>query len=261
MIKLIASDIDGTLIRRGMLYLAPRLFDIIRELKKHNILFVAASGRPYNNLIEMFDPVRDDIAYISESGPIGMYKGEMFYDKPLDRPAVIEMVGDIRNRKGGNILFSQVESTYLETEFGSPFHDYMANTLLYNSLLVPDVLELGKPCYKVASCNLSGNTEDSIYYKEKYGDNYTVVRSGDYWVDMIPKDVDKGTCLKALLEKLNIAPDECIAFGDQENDMAMLELAGVSYAMDTSMSHVIEAAGRYTDCPEDVLTEFLKTLK
>lgn len=261
MIKLIASDVDGTLIRKGMLHVDPRLFDIIRELKKHNILFVAASGRPYNNLVQVFEPVKDEIAYISESGPIGMYKGEMFYDKPLDRPTVISMVEDIRSRAGGNVLFSQVDSTYLETEPGSPYHDYMENTLLYNSLIVPDVLALGKPCYKVASCNLSGNYEDSIYYKEKYGDSYTVVTSGDYWVDMIPKNVDKGTCLQALLEKLGIAPDECIAFGDQENDMAMLELAGTSYAMNTSMPHVIEAAGRFTDCPEHVMEALLTELK
>lgn len=125
------------------------------------------------------------------------------------------MVNDIRNRRGGNVLFSRVDSTYLETEYNSPYHDYMANTLLYNSKIVPDLLALDGSCYKVASCNLSGNQEDSIYYKEKYGENYTVVTSGDYWVDMIPKDVDKGTCLRALLERLGIAPDECIAFGDQ----------------------------------------------
>jgi hypothetical protein len=261
MIKVIASDVDGTLIRKGMLHVDPRLFDIIRELKKHNILFVAASGRPYNNLIEVFEPVKDEIAYISESGPIGMYHNEMFYDKPLDREIVVSMVNDIRSREGGNILFSQVESTYLETTPGSPYHNYMAHELLYNSLIVPDVLALGKPCYKVASCNLAGNEADSIYYKEKYGDDYTVVTSGDYWVDMIPKGVDKGTCLQALLTKLGVAPDECMAFGDQENDMAMLELAGTSYAMNTSMPHVVEAAGHATNCPEDVMEAFLKTLK
>lgn len=261
MIKLIASDVDGTLIRKGMIHVDPALYDIIRRLNEKGILFVAASGRPYNNLVQVFEPVRDEIAYISESGPIGMYRGKLFYDKPLDRPAVVDMVNDIRNRSGGNVLFSREDSTYLETEYNSPYHDYMSNTLLYNSKIVPDVLALEGACYKVASCNLSGNEADSIFYKEKYGENYTVVTSGDYWVDMIPKGVDKGTCLHALLEKLGIAPDECMAFGDQENDMAMLELASTAYAMDTSMPHVIQAAGRFTECPEKIMEELLLSLQ
>lgn len=260
MIKLIASDVDGTLIRKGMLRVYPRLYDIIRELKKHNILFAVASGRPYDNLLDVFGPVRDEIAYISESGPIGIYKGELFYDKPLDRRTVVSLVEDIRSRENDHILFSQSDTTFIETEYGSPYYNYMTKTLLYNSTVTDDVLRMGKPCYKVASCNLTGNVENSNFFKAKYGDTCTVLTSGDYFVDIIPKGIDKGTCLKALLERLGIAPDEVIAFGDQENDIAMLKLAGKAYAMDTSMPHVIKAAGRYTDCPEDVMQELLDVL-
>ena len=260
MIKLIASDVDGTLIRKGMKTCDPRLFDQIKRLKDHGILFVAASGRPYDNLRDMFEPVKDDIAYISESGPIGMYQGEKYYDKPLDPAAVVSMVTDIRNREGGNILFSLAETTYIETAVDTPFEHYMHDQLLYNSTLSDDVLALKGSCYKVASCNLSGNEKDSVYYKDKYAKDFTVVDSGDYWVDMIPKGVDKGTCLKALLDRLNIRPEEVLAFGDQENDMAMLKLAETAYAMHTSAPHVIEAAGNFTDCPEDIIEELLKTL-
>lgn len=259
MIKLIASDVDGTLIRNGMLRVNPRLYNIIRELKKHGILFAAASGRPYDNLREVFEPVRDDIAYISESGPIGTYKGKLFYDKPLSREMVVSLVEDIRHRENDNILFSQADTTFIETEYGSPYYDYMTKILLYNSTVTDDVLRMEKPCYKVASCNLTGNVDNSSFFKAKYGEQCTVVTSGDYFVDIIPKGIDKGTCLRALMEKLGIAPDEVIAFGDQENDIAMLKLAGKAYAMDTSPSHVIQAAGGYTDCPEDVMQKLLDT--
>lgn len=261
MIKLIASDVDGTLIRKGMLRVEPRLYDIIRRLKEHGILFVAASGRPYDNLLDVFEPVKDEIAYISESGPIGTYKGKLFYDKPLDRETVISLVEDMRAREGDNILFSQSDTTFIETVEGSPYYNYMRHELLYNSTVTDDVLRIGKPCYKVASCNLGGNVDNSNFFKAKYGKDYTVVTSGEYFVDIIPKGIDKGTCLQALLDKLGISKDEVIAFGDQENDMAMLKLAGKAYAMNTSPAHVIDAAGGFTSCPEDVMEELLKTLE
>mgnify|MGYP000388097175 CR=1 FL=1 len=66
MVKLIASDLDGTLLQNGARDVNPIVFDQIRTLKEHGILFAAASGRQYLNLRRLFTPVQDDIAYIAE---------------------------------------------------------------------------------------------------------------------------------------------------------------------------------------------------
>lgn len=260
MIKLIVSDVDGTLIRKGMLHITPRMHTLIQRMKEHHILFCAASGRPFNGLRQEFAPEKDDIAYISESGSIGGYAGDLFYNKPLDRDTVVSLVKDIRTREGRNILYSQLDSTYLETSYGSPFYKYMVEDLCYPTLLVPDLLELTAPCYKVASCNFEGFDKDLDFYRDKYGKENTVVASGPFWVDIIPKDVNKGSCLQALMNKLGISEDEILAFGDQENDLAMLKLAKHAYAMDTSMDHVKKAAGKWTDCPEDIIEKYLNRL-
>ena len=63
MIKLVASDIDGTLLRYGEQKLNPELFDIIRQLKKKGIHFIAASGRQYASIVNLFEPVKDEISY------------------------------------------------------------------------------------------------------------------------------------------------------------------------------------------------------
>lgn len=260
MIKLIVSDVDGTLIRKGMLHLTPRMHELIHRMQKHNIVFCAASGRPFNGLRLEFAPEKDDIAYISESGPVGGYKGELFYNKPLDRETVVNMVKDIRSREGGNVLYSQLDSTYLETQPGSRYHKYMTEELCYPTRLVPDLLTLTEPCYKVASCNFGGFAMDLDFYRNKYGQDHTVVASGPYWVDVIPKDINKGTCLQALMNKLGVSAEEVMAFGDQENDLAMLKLAKHAYAMENSMDHVKKAAGNWTNCPEDIIEEYLNSL-
>ena len=70
MIKLIASDLDGTLLKNGAQELPPDIFPIIRELRQKGIRFVAASGRQYYNLRLLFKPVRDEIFYIAENGSL-----------------------------------------------------------------------------------------------------------------------------------------------------------------------------------------------
>ena len=68
MIKLIASDIDGTLVENSTAVLHPEMFDLIRKLKEKGILFCAASGRQYQSIANMFEPVKDDIIFLAENG-------------------------------------------------------------------------------------------------------------------------------------------------------------------------------------------------
>lgn len=68
MIRLIASDIDGTLIRDSTPDIYPEMVQAIRKLKDKGILFCAASGRQYQSVRNVFRDVADDIAYIAENG-------------------------------------------------------------------------------------------------------------------------------------------------------------------------------------------------
>ena len=68
MIKLVASDLDGTLLLKGAQSLPEEIFPLIRQLKELGILFVAASGRQYANMKKMFVPVEKDVAFICENG-------------------------------------------------------------------------------------------------------------------------------------------------------------------------------------------------
>ena len=76
MIKLIASDLDGTLLQNGAQELDPVVFDQIRALAENGIRFVAASGRQYPNLRRLFAPVQDDISYIAENGSLCIHEGK-----------------------------------------------------------------------------------------------------------------------------------------------------------------------------------------
>ena len=75
MIKLIASDLDGTLLLNKAQTLPDDLFPLIRELNELGIRFVAASGRQYPNMKRLFAPVASDISFICENGALAVEKG------------------------------------------------------------------------------------------------------------------------------------------------------------------------------------------
>lgn len=58
MIKLIASDLDGTLLQNDAQALTPRAIDLISKLCDAGIHFVSASGRQYDNQKRVFDPLK-----------------------------------------------------------------------------------------------------------------------------------------------------------------------------------------------------------
>ena len=68
MIKLIASDIDGTLLPEGTDRINREIFDVILKLKEQGIIFAAASGRQYNSIYELFQPVAHEMIFICENG-------------------------------------------------------------------------------------------------------------------------------------------------------------------------------------------------
>ena len=67
-IRLICSDIDGTLLQYGKKELESEIFEQIRELHRRDILICPASGRQYTSLRKLFAPVADDGVCLCESG-------------------------------------------------------------------------------------------------------------------------------------------------------------------------------------------------
>ncbi len=74
-IKLICSDIDGTLLQYGKKELEDEIFEQIRELHRRGILFCPASGRQYTSLRKLFAPVADCCVFICENGGV-IYKDD-----------------------------------------------------------------------------------------------------------------------------------------------------------------------------------------
>ena len=85
MVKLIASDLDGTILRHGAQKVDKSTIEVIGKLLDAGLLFAPASGRQIVSLKRLFEPVSDRLVYISENGALSEYRGEVIAKTAMER--------------------------------------------------------------------------------------------------------------------------------------------------------------------------------
>lgn len=263
MIKLIASDLDGTLLQNGAQKLTPRAIDLIRQLTSKGVQFVAASGRQYDNERRLFDAVKDDISYISENGSVCIHNGETVSLSTIDPDLCARILNEIKKEAHFDILVSRQDTCFIED--GHPeFVNHITNVMKNTTAIIDDVRNIEGPILKIAICNMIDGPHIIDKYlhhlQSMFGDEIKVVTSGNIWIDFIAPGTNKGTALSNLLKVLNIKPEECVAFGDQYNDVEMLQFVGTSYAMSNAAPGISYYSTYVTDSVEDVLEDILADL-
>ena len=82
---------------------------------------------------------------------------------------------------------------------------------------------------------MTGDPSDMLKAEQELldmvGDKMDVFRSAPFFLELVPKGIDKAQSLRKLLAKINLTPADMIAFGDGYNDLSMLKLAGMGVAM------------------------------
>lgn len=248
MIKLIASDVDGTLIQDSTPDLYPEMAEAIMTLKEKGILFCAASGRQYQSLRNVFREVADDIAYIAENGAHICFKNKNISVIPMKREYVEGIMAMLRPYYGEcETVVSTAEGSLVESR-NKEFIDLLTYGYHNSFRLVEDVLKEDAEIIKIA-----------VYRKESirslgegvfipaWSDKVKACMAGEEWVDFMDRAADKGKGLKILEEYMGIDSSRTMAFGDNDNDIGMMLAAGESYAVDTAPEEVKKAAGNI--CP------------
>ena len=257
MIKLIASDLDGTLLQNGAQRPSPKIFDLTLRLKEKGIHFAAASGRQLYSQHQLFAPVKNDISYIAENGSLCVCRGQVIAKGIIERDLGLRIIQASGEFEGSHTLLSCESHCYTDST-SETFIRHLRDELLNDIVYCPDLSSIQEPFLKLAACDFHGTDNLLPYFKKRFGNQIEVVTSGNLWVDFIAPGANKGTALKALAEHLGIAPEECIAFGDQYNDIEMLEYAGIGYAMKNAAPGVEKHADAVTDSVEKVLTALLQ---
>ncbi len=240
MIRLIVSDIDGTLVEDGGSRLNPELFSVILKLKEKGVYFAAASGRQAASIEYLFAPVRDRIFYVGDNGAyVGCYGRNLFLTE-IPRETALQLMNDIKEA-GLDIMVGGSDYVYVDSA-NEAYVRWLEEGYHFRMKRVEDVRSVTEPVIKISACRMEGigNLADPIM--DRYRDRLKMTLSGDQWMDAMYPGVSKGNALRLLQESLFISPEETMAFGDQLNDVEMLKQAYYSFAVANGRPETREAA-------------------
>lgn len=233
--RAIALDLDGTLTNHDKV-VTPRTRQALLKAQELGTVIILASGRPTYGIV----PVAECLELEKRGGYILSYNG-----------------GNIVNAKTGEKLFSQflpdavIPILYkYAKEKDHALLGYAGNEIItempddpyvkeesrinkMNIRKVDNLMETLEP--HPTKLLMTGDPTDMIKAEEELveilGEKMDIFRSAPFFLELVPKGIDKAQSLLRLLSKINLTPADLMAFGDGYNDLSMLKLAGVGVAM------------------------------
>lgn len=240
MIRLIATDMDGTLLDENR-ELPPDFDEVIKRLCEKGIYFAIASGRSYATLKQQFERYLDELVFICDNGANVMYRQECLNLSVIPKQFVEEVIRCCR-KVGGKLLLCGTKATYHEY-FGTEEAEGEIAHYYVNQILVEDNLAVQDDIFKIAIYD-DASIEHHIYPEllKCFDQRMNIQISGAHWVDAMNPEVNKGAALRTIQEKLGISREETMSFGDYLNDYELLLQAEQSYAMANAHDKLKEIA-------------------
>lgn len=241
MIKLVVTDIDDTILPEGTFDLNPEYYEVIREMKKKGILFAAASGRHSSSIRRLFDCVKDDVVILAGNGSCVMYQGKTLHVEALDYSLYQEMLALMRRYDPGMILADNPECEWTDSS-REDLVSWVRDGYHVHLERCDDLAAIQAPILKTAMHLEEDVAREAAVISEMFEGRANVMAAGSRWIDVVANGADKGSGLKRIQSIFGISRDETIAFGDNGNDISMLELAGTGYAVENARQEVRDAA-------------------
>lgn len=244
MIKLIVTDLDGTLLNDKK-EIPEGFWEVQETLHKQGVHFAIASGRPLHNIFTNFEKIKDRIFFISDNGSYVVYQGRELWVDPMLPQDVKNFVELSRTIEKSYPILCGKQMAFMEDRD----EDLLKIALQYYQEfeIVDDLTKVTEPILKISLCDLVSSEKNSYPYFSKFENNYKIAVSGKVWLDITNYSADKGNAVKRIRDLLNISYDETMVFGDLLNDLQLMQSAKYSYAMKNAHPAIIEAANYTTE--------------
>ena len=258
-IKFIASDLDGTLLLNGAQKVSEELIPLIKKLNEKGIIFCAASGRQYPNLRRLFGEAADELMYICENGSVIIYKDRLIGKTPMDVTLGREIIRAITGVEQCEVLVSGERTSYLKPKTES-YLIRMRDIVRNDIVLVDDLEHIDEDYVKISVYDPTGIANSQEYFLSAFEGRAQSCVSGKQWLDYTAQGVNKGSAIHTIQKIMGFKPEECMAFGDNFNDIEMFQSVGYPVVMRQAVPEVKSHAEYVTDRVEDSLRAVLDNL-
>lgn len=249
-IRVIATDMDGTLLDpKGQLDL-PRLEKILDKLDQCDIRFVIATGNEVHRMRQLLGHLAERVVLVVANGARIFENNELIQAQTWDDAMVDKALAHFKGREcqdqfvvtamnGGFVkkgtVFTELDK-FMTPEMIEKLYQRMNFVDEFDPNLFGGVLKM--------SMVVGEERLDSVLQEvnDLFDGRVRAVSSGYGCIDILQDGIHKAWGLVELLKRWNLKPEQIMAFGDSENDIEMLELAGISFAMENAEESVKRVA-------------------
>ncbi len=261
MIKLIATDMDGTLLDNDS-NLPNKIEEMLDFLETKEIPFVAASGRSLYSIEDKFGRLAERICIVSDNGALVKHKGDIVYSSVIPKEDWMEIAETSLALPETSVVLIATDGAYKINRHET--HTQALNDYFGYAKDIQSLDEVESEIIKVTLLSLNTTAEnfETVLYP-KYDDKYSLVYGAAIWIDFMNKEVHKANGLSKLLELYNVSADEAMAFGDYHNDIQMLQLVKHSHAVANAHDDVKAVANEIVEANIDnaVINTIYKKIK
>ncbi len=249
MIKMVVTDIDGTILKKDFT-VSNNVINAINELTKKNIKVVLATGRMYCAAIKI-------AKILNISTPLVCYQGALIknscndkktlYVDPVKPNLALEILQELKNKNIHTNLYLNDE---LFCEHDNDIIKDYTNKRLIPYKIVENLLDLdlNNQVNKILAIDPDTKLIENLTceLQEKYKNSLYIVRSTKNFCEISSKNSNKGTAVRFLSNLFNIKKDEILAIGDEDNDIDLLKSAKVKIAMGNASENLKKEANYIT---------------
>lgn len=249
MIKLIATDLDGSLLDDAK-KLPSDFQTVLSQLKEMEIAFAAVSGRNFDAIHPTLGDSVNTMICICNNGANIYEKGVNTLNHPLARNQVHCTLDAVKNMENTVPLLFTMDKCYA-TSGPQGFMDWAQRP--YSPLTwldsYEDFYKIKDDIYKISVYDGSGNIENYSYpvIRNAVETDAAVYVSGEIWVDIVSRKASKGYGLQLIMERLGVKKEETMAFGDYFNDESLLAAAGYPFVMANGVQPLKDRYPRHAD--------------
>ncbi len=240
--EMIVLDLDGTLTNTQKV-ITPKTKQALMKIQEDGVKVVLASGRPTAGIVKLakelcLDKYEGYILSFNGARIIDVKTKEIIYNKVLPKEMIPDIFKAVKELEVGILTYEEDEII-----LGNGIDEYNQLESRVNGIPMKEVDDFASYInFPVNKCLLTAHPDKILHaetvLKQKFGEYLNIYKSEPFFLEIMPRNIDKAYSLSKLLNHVGLTRKQMICCGDGFNDLTMIRFAGLGVAMENAQEAV-----------------------